>query len=111
MIIYSASTGFVGSELQAYTSGTRIDRWDRTRQSEYKQVGNRWNLENIRNFNVATSDAVVSNGVPAFGQGIFAITSFHLISVIHCEKESFVEIPLKFDNMHTLCFRTKEGGA
>lgn len=36
---------------------------------------------------------------------------YNFITVIHCENESFVEISLKFDNLHTLCFRTKEGGS
>ena len=44
-------------------------------------MGNGWNLENIQNFKVATSDTIISNGVPAFGQGIFAITLL-LLSII-----------------------------
>lgn len=102
MIIYSVPTGFVGSELQAYTSGTRIDRWDRTRPSAYKHAENRWNLGTIQNFNVATSDAVVSNRGPAFGQGIFAITS--LPSSIVRRKAL-----LKFPSSLTMCMHFVSG--
>ena len=74
--IYSAPTGFDESESQAYTSGTRIDMRDRTIHHDISISKRIVSVESLQNLNVATSEAVVRNGAPALGQGIFAITSF-----------------------------------